>query len=803
MAAGIAIDRYRQAPLSAWWIMATGALAAWCVLRRPSWASGLATTSLLLAVVACGGLRHHLHWSLFDANDLGLFAREHSQPACLEVVAVSVPRRRPAPPPDPLRSIPQSAHTVLRVRAQAIRDAEVWKPARGLATMIVDGTLLGVQPGDRLRVVGQLQAPQSPANPGEFDFARYRRGDRELAAIRVDHPDCVQTIQQSSLFSLRGVLGRLRNAGDRLLWGTISQERAGLAAAVLLGAREQLDEDQEDDFLVTGTVHILSISGLHVGILAYVLFRMFRTGLLPRGPALLAVAVATLGYTLLTDAEPPAIRATVLVWAVCGALYLGRRGAATNSLALAALVVMAMNPADLFRAGTQLSFLSVATLIAFGRWWQDRRQDDALTRLIHRTRPWPIRAARKVGRSVTALGLAGLAIWMVTTPLVAYQFHVVSLSGLALNIALWLPVLLAMIAGFGILTVGWLAPPLGALLGKCCDANLAVVQWSIDAAASMPGSYFSTAGPPAAVLYGYYAALALPFLVPCYVSHRHTAMLAGAWVGASLVYASVNPATQSQELVCGFVSVGHGSAVVLELPDGQVWLYDAGRLGSPPAAARAIEAYLRSRRISHVDAVILSHADIDHYNAIPELLEKFSAGAIYVSPQMFREDSLPLSHLRQSIDKSEAPHKLLSAGDVLVAGDCRAAVLHPPREGVPGNDNAQSVVLSVEYAGRRVLLTGDLESEGLRRMLEGPRLDCDVLMAPHHGSARSDPASVVNWSTPEWAIISSGQSGPPTSQQYRPLLGPRALNTAETGAVRARLSGERVDVRAWRLDPWD
>ena len=135
--------------------------------------------------------------------------------------------------------------------------------------MTVEGTLLGVEAGDRLRVVGQLQAPVPPGNPGEFDFAAHRRGDRELAAIRVDHPDCVQVIESAPAISLRRVLGKLRAAGDRLLWGTLSHERAGLAAAVLLGAREQLDDEMKDDFLVTGTVHILSISGLHVGILAW------------------------------------------------------------------------------------------------------------------------------------------------------------------------------------------------------------------------------------------------------------------------------------------------------------------------------------------------------------------------------------------------------------------------------------------------------------------------------------------------------------------------------------------------------
>jgi competence protein ComEC len=199
---------------------------------------------------------------------------------------------------------------------------------------------------------------------------------------------------------------------------------------------------------------------------------------------------------------------------------------------------------------------------------------------------------------------------------------------------------------------------------------------------------------------------------------------------------------------------------------------------------------------------VLSHADIDHYNAVPELLEKFSVQAVYVSPQMFRETTAPLTILEEAIVQAGVPINMLAAGDALVAGDCIARIVHPPRNGVMGNDNAQSIVLSVEYDGRRVLLTGDLESEGARQLLFGPPLDCDVLMAPHHGSPQSDPAAVVSWSTPEWAVISSGDPAAVSTNAYDPLMGRRALNTADVGAVRARLSADRVEVRAWRVDPW-
>ena len=155
--------------------------------------------------------------------------------------------------------------------------------------------------------------------------------------------------------------------------------------ALILGQREQLDAAATRHFYDTGTVHLLSISGLHVGLLALVLFRGLELGFLRRGPALAAVAAITILYALVIDAEPPAVRTTVMVLFVCAVLYAGRPMTMFNLFGTAALVVIMMNPAELFRTGTQLSFLAVATMAWIGpRLWKStpaRSFDRTLTPL--------------------------------------------------------------------------------------------------------------------------------------------------------------------------------------------------------------------------------------------------------------------------------------------------------------------------------------------------------------------------------------------------------------------------------------
>jgi competence protein ComEC len=492
--------------------------------------------------------------------------------------------------------------------------------------------------------------------------------------------------------------------------------------------------------LQTGAIHLLVISGLNVGILAGCLFLAARVGLVPRRWSLALVVVATLIYAMTTGAQPPVVRSTVTVLIACTALFLGRSALSYNSIAGAGLVVLALNPVELFQAGTQLSFLSVTALA----WLGERRRAtarplDPLERLIARTRPWHQRLARRTWRAVAQACLASLAIWIVVCPLVMSRFHLVSPVAIVLGALLSLPVAVAMASGFGILALGWLAPAAGHALGRLCDVNLRWTEACVDAAQRWPLGHFWVPGPAGWWLAVFYAALGCWLLIPRWAPPRRWCLgLLAAWIiiGVSGSWLAGRPRDQ---LDCTFLSVGHGAAVIVELPQGQTLLYDAGRLGSPTSASRAIAGYLWSRGITHLDAVVISHADADHYNALPALVEQFSIGAVYVSPVMFERSTRALEALRGAIQHAGIPLEQVSSGDRLRSlGGAQIEVLHPPRNGVLGSDNANSIVLAIEYHGRRMLLTGDLESPGLEDVIAELPRHCDVVLAPHHGSAYSD-----------------------------------------------------------------
>jgi competence protein ComEC len=812
--AGMVVDRYLPAPPWVWFtgtlILSTAWVGAWLLNRQ------LAASCVLLAgAAAVGGLWHHDQWRLVQADEIGLAVTEEIRPLACEAIALTSPRWSPAPPLHAMRTVPKGDETELMVWVTRVRDGGTWRPATGYARVDVDGHLLGVRAGDRIRLLVLASQPMKPLNPGDFDYAAYERSRRVFCRLRGLFPESISVLERGSVWSWRLWLARVREAGNEHLRRYIPPRRATLAAAILLGAREQLDPERNEGFLVTGTIHVLSISGLHVGILAYGFWLLFRTGLFPRRPMLWSAIVLTTAYCLLTDWQPPIVRATILVIVVCLGLLRGQAAIGFHTLAFAGLIVLALQPAALFQAGPQLSFLSVAAMIYFAPWLTKRPIVDPLDRLIHQSRSWPVRAFRSIGGEIYRVWLTGAVIWVVTLPIVWQQYNLISPIALVLNIVIWLPIIAALFSGFGVLVFGPIIPQLGAACGWMCDRSLWMIEVCIDQAQRPVGNHFYLPPPSWWWVAVFYAVLLAWMLTP---RLRDKYLLAGAllvaWFGIAFAMPSIGQTIAARNpdrpLRCTFVAVGHGTCCLLEMPDGRNLMYDAGRLGSPVGAVRPISAVLWSRGITHLDALVISHADTDHFNALPELLQRIDIGVIYVSPVMFDQlDQPAVKELKVAIDASGVPVRTISASDKLPIGDpltdkaVQIEVLHPTALGVIGSDNANSIVLLVEHAGRKIMLPGDLESPGLEDLLAELPIDCDVVMAPHHGSLRSDPKGFANWSRPEFVVLSGDRNleDVPTinavMNSYR-QVGSDVFHTAQHGCVTFTLSRDKVIAESFR-----
>ena len=377
---------------------------------------------------------------------------------------------------------------------------------------------------------------------------------------------------------------------------------------------------------------------MNVAILAVGLLAMMQLGWLPRRVGLSVIIAVVVGYALLAEAQPPVVRAAVLGVFGCLAIWTGRRGVAFNSLFAAALFVVAINPNDLFRAGPQLSFLAVAALIWAGNWsWLRRIQTlDRLSEVEAAVQPWYLRIAAWVKNWTVGLLLTSVAVWLVTLPLVLYTFHIVSPISVPASLVVWPLITIAMWSGFLMVVVGWLTPTIGGAFGWVCGRSLAGLEELVRWADSLPLGHFWAPGPA-----WWWVAVFYLGVVAAMIWGRSIAGAAVAsrrrWrCGCLLVWRLRWYAVGLRDgLECSFVAVGHGECIVMQGPGGETLLYDAGAIGSPEYATQTIASYLWDRGIMRIDGLILSHADIDHYNAVPGLLERFRVGTVYVSPVMF------------------------------------------------------------------------------------------------------------------------------------------------------------------------
>jgi competence protein ComEC len=635
-------------------------------------------------------------------------------------------------------------------------------------------------------------------NPGEFDFAAHYRAERKLCVMRSARPDAVWVVAHGSPWNFAATLSEWRHRGHRHLLQIVSASQSGFASALLLGYRDQLDRRENWAFFRTGTVHILSISGLHVGMLALFLHWMLRLGRLRRAAAPIVTMLVTTAYVVVIDAEPPAVRAALAVVLTATAALSLRRPPGGNILAAAALVVLAMNPSDLFRAGPQLSFLAAAVLVWTALRYDDR--DDDLPAQPADSRRDRLRAiGHRFCDGLVQTLFVSTAIFVVAGPLVAHRFHIVSPIALFLTPLIAVPTAVALFSGFLSLTLGGLVPPLAVPLGFVCGRSLAVCEWIVAQAERVPHGWLWLPGPTTAQVVVFYLLLAAWSWLPRGERLRH--FVGGAailWGLVTLVPRHSLP--EDVALRTTFISVGHGLSVLVEEADGPTWLYDCGRFGAAERGAQSIAGLLWSRGIRRLDALVVSHLDADHYNALPYLVEQFHIDRLLVSQPTSAATSSAAAAIRRTAAGAGVPIDVLVAGELLFddrPGGVTRRVLHPPPEGVAGNDNAQSLVIELSAHDRRLLLTGDVEGVGLERILAQPPLACDVILAPHHGSARSNPPGLAAWSRPEFVVVSGDEDRRGAVRKAYEAVGAKLLQTTEVGAVTvdvARDGALRVNV---------
>lgn len=644
------------------------------------------------------------------------------------------------------------------VRAPVVRTRTSWGAvvATGDAAVWVWSSE-ALAPGERIAVTGRLRRPRGPIAIAEPDRARAmaaRGADLEVTARSVerlaDDPGAVARVWRWAAATQEMWSARIDAAGGDAI------ARAALRG-ITVGDRVDVPPELDARWRALGIYHVLSVSGLHLAVIAGLAFAVLRR-LIAASPwgsrvhparwAALPALAAAVAYTLVTGAQLATLRALVVVGVVIAAAALDRPVRLLDAIGVAAIAILLARPHDLFDPSFQLSFTAALVLAVVPR---GERRGVVV---------WVVRAV-----------VTSAWITLATAPISALHFQHVAPGGVVGNVLLT-PVLelLALPLALAGTVLDWQAPiALAVVLVEYVDAAAGVLD------AAMPVGTVA--------LVGGGTMLALVAAALWLASRRRRSWFDGiAWLVICAGWLFGREPPPAGELRVTFVDVGQGDAAIIELPDGSVWLVDAGGapgardLAAASAPGRTIARTLAAYGHDRIDLAIISHPHPDHFLGLLALSvpvgELWSVGSVEPEPAA----QPPAPSAIPSFDAVAAA--LGSRGTRLVHPPLRVArrqagvelVVWAPRyQATDGaapvqaadpvrslNDN--SLVVEVRFAGRTLVFTGDLESEGEAALVAAGLGRADVVKVAHHGSPTSSTQALVDATRPALAVISCARA---------------------------------------------
>ena len=708
-------------------------------------------------------------------------------------------------------------NTVLIMKVREMRRNRERVRAAGLVRLTMPGRPpLSLQPGDSFMVRTRLSPPRGPTVPGAFDYRAYLSRQGIRATGWISSPRLLTRINRPLKAGLAGFFSRLRYLPER--WRMIIGRRldelvprqAGVYRALLIGDRSAVSPGVMENFKACGIVHLLAISGIHMGLLALgvgfvVLWILKRsTWLLLRIPALKVAALISLipltVYALIAGFHPPAVRALLMTMVFVAALLMDRQWSIANNTAIAALIILAFKPTLLFAVSFQLSFAAMAAIAVFAG---PLRQ---LAAAPAATAPWWRR--NRLWRWSLFSILISLAAMAGTAPIIIADFHRLALiSPLATLIVEPLLCLWALAWGIlGCLTLPF--APLSALLFKIGALGISAALKITSLLAALPFTLWLPT-PYWVQIILWYAALGLLGL---WFKRGGWGLLVGVIIIALLALLPVKPSVDGKTRV-SFLDVGHGGCSILRLPGAHTIIIDSGRRQRRSAryydVGRSVVApFLWYKHISRVDAVIITHPHADHYNGLAFILRRFRPSVLWVNTMVVDEEGF--EDLLKLARELKIKLRVAAGGSVLYRDHAvrlrnllNLAAVEGRRDGGADSDrqrNNQGLVLRLTVGKRAFLFTGDIErraEEHLIKSVGADELHSDVLKVPHHGSRTSSSMAFIEAVKPAFAVVQAERHGrgifpaPEVVRRYR-QAGAQVLNTAVVGSVFFVTDGQQL-----------
>jgi competence protein ComEC len=658
-----------------------------------------------------------------------------------------------------------------------IKTDDGWAKITGTVRVQVSEPVLDLKASDYIQAYCWLERFQKATNPGQFDIAGYLTRKNIFVAVSIQSRDGIELLKGSRTGSFTKIKRIFRQTSTQALVGELSPEDTsrGLLEALLLGYRRNINSKTYQAFRRTGLLHFISLSGMHLGIFIGIVWWLCKTAGLMKPARAIVCIIAISVFLLIVPSRAPTLRAAIIGFVFCASFFFRRRPNSINTLSLAAIILLLIRPTNLFEAGWQLSFASVLGLVLFCHqihfflyetitglpWYNKAPLTKPFFRIISRPGPYFLR-----------LFSTGLTAWLGGAGILLYHFHTINPLTFLWTVIAFPFVALILTLGYVKIILSFLLPTAAWLLGIIVTGlgDFLIVIVKFIANLEISNILIGQVSPALIILY--YCLVLFAGLV--YIRRPLIKKVICAIMALTIITALGVvkwQRTHRDDLVINCLDVGHGQAILAQLPGSANVLFDAGSLHKSDIGRRIVAPFLDYIGINKIDAILISHNDIDHINGIPEIVEHCKVGYVYANEAFLTATETEkwgtAKFLSSWLSENALGIQLLNS-NLTIGGNAKITILWPTeqicRDKTLG-DNDKSTVSLIEFAGKKILLCSDIEKLAQRKFLElFPDLKVDVVVVPHHSSVKSLDPDFIKRLEADISICSCGRT------QYERLL---------------------------------
>lgn len=652
-------------------------------------------------------------------------------------------------------------------------------PIRNIRIFLKENTE-DLKTGMVIQAHGELERVSAPTNPGEFDSQQYYA----CQGIYYFMKDAVIQKKSRNYSGYGQFLTDIREKIAGILKKTAG-DHAGIYQAMLLGEKSSLDEELKTRYQMAGMVHILAISGLHISVLGMGLFSFLKKLSLGNVWAGLLSLGVILQYGMLTGSSVSAMRAVCMFVLAVGAKILGRSYDLLTALAVSAILLLIDTPAYLYSSSFLLSFGAVTGLGVVA---------PVLISLVGSERTW-IRTF-----------LSSFAVQIVTLPILLRIYGEISIVGIALNLIVLPTVSVVLICGLCCAAAGFFCISVARIVLIPGNVLLVLYERLCVLAGEVPFCTWIGGAPEIWKCVVYYILLLGGIQGTLFLKKKRADRYQEIWsAGMCLILIC------SGILLLGFrqktllsvtcLDIGQGDGIVLQLPGGKNIMVDGGSSSKKNTASYQILPYLKNQGISTLDAVLITHTDLDHISGVQELLtlKENHLTTLHIKNLILPDWKNPESvyyELEEQARRCGISVLKLHQGQKFHFGKACLEMLSPAPEAEGTDPNEEGIVMELRYEKFRGLFTGDIGAETEKKLL--PVLeDVDFLKVGHHGSRYSTCQEFLDRVRPETAVISCSETntyGHPSPETTKRLEqnGTETIYTMKSGAVTIYTDGRRM-----------